>query len=180
MPLISIAEYAASRKARGLIGGSRQAVHKAIKTGRIAMVDGKIDAAKADRAWSGNTSTVQQERGAGGGVRSSAEAVGATQGEAVEGEGERYIDARARKETAQADMAEIEAAKLRGEVASVEDFEKFWSDLAASFRARLMTLAPTVAPLVVGKTLPEAMEIIQAKVYEALSELSGNDRLRPH
>src|ERR1043166_6853477 len=97
MPLISTTEYARSRKERGLPRGTWQAVTKAAEAGRIALDKGKIDPAAAEAAWIDNTSTAQQERGAG--INS-----------------ENYIDARARREAAQADLAEMEAAKLRGEL----------------------------------------------------------------
>jgi hypothetical protein len=48
--------YARHREARGLQGGTDRAVRKALATGRIHLeADGKIDAAKADRAWQATT-----------------------------------------------------------------------------------------------------------------------------
>lgn len=49
---MTVAEYAAFRKQRGLSGGTRVAVYKAIKTGRIrAYEGGLVNAAEADRMW---------------------------------------------------------------------------------------------------------------------------------
>ncbi|MTH62100.1 elements of external origin [Paracoccus litorisediminis] len=53
--------YAASRKERGLPGGSDNAVRKAIDTGRISILpDGTIDPARADREWAEMTDPSQQ------------------------------------------------------------------------------------------------------------------------
>ena len=54
--LLSMKKYAASRKRRGLVGGSVQAVSMAVRTGRIHTTpDGKIDPRAADRDWLANS-----------------------------------------------------------------------------------------------------------------------------
>lgn len=51
---ISLRQYAASRKARGLSGGTDTAVRKAVLAGRITKLpDGTVDPATADREWEG-------------------------------------------------------------------------------------------------------------------------------
>lgn len=63
--LLSASEYAATRKARGLPGGTHQAVGKAIKTGRLSKSVTKkgnryrIDPELADEEWLGNTDPEQ-------------------------------------------------------------------------------------------------------------------------
>lgn len=58
---LSIRAYAASRKERGLPGGSHTAVRKAIATGRItALPDGTIDPEQADREWGAQTDPSKQ------------------------------------------------------------------------------------------------------------------------
>lgn len=49
--LLTQAEYARHRKARGLPGGTREAVDE----GRTPAVDGRIDPVVADRQWEQNT-----------------------------------------------------------------------------------------------------------------------------
>ena len=50
--LMTISDYAEYRKAKGLSGGTRQAVHKAIRDKRIVTEPcGKIDSNKADKMW---------------------------------------------------------------------------------------------------------------------------------
>jgi hypothetical protein len=52
---MTVAEYAAYRRRRGLPGGTPQAVYAAIRDGRIALADGWIDRVGADQAWRANT-----------------------------------------------------------------------------------------------------------------------------
>lgn len=52
MALMSLSQYAKSRKARGLIGGTLQAVQDAIRTGRVGQdEDGMVEQEVADREW---------------------------------------------------------------------------------------------------------------------------------
>src|ERR1017187_2864430 len=69
MALLSLRKYAASRKARGLAGGSPAGVKRAIDSGRIVRKsDGRIDPDQADLDWLRNT----QERCPADGSRSTA------------------------------------------------------------------------------------------------------------
>ena len=54
VPLVSIRAYAKHR------GVSHTAVEKAVKQGRIRIVDGKIDVEQADRDWNRNSSPVNK------------------------------------------------------------------------------------------------------------------------
>ena len=58
---LSVTAYAASRKKRGLPGGSRYGVQKALQAGRLRKEpDGTIDPERADRDWEGNTDPDRQ------------------------------------------------------------------------------------------------------------------------
>ena len=58
--LMSKREYARSRKARGLPGGTLAAVQKALASSRIEeTADGKISSAEADRTWRQRTSAMK-------------------------------------------------------------------------------------------------------------------------
>jgi len=172
---LSLRAYAASRKARGLLGGSLAAVQKARDSGRIQVVDGKVDPDAADTAWLANTSVDQQARGNSGGARQivfkAATSVGKT--ELIEADPEDYLAARARKEAALADLAEMEAAELRGDLVRTDDVVSCWGEMMASLRARLLVLPSMAAPQVSapGRAL-EVQGILAKLVNEALSELS--------
>jgi len=58
MPLVSIRQYARDK------GVSHTAVQKRVKHGKIRLIDGKIDPAKADADWEQNRDELQQQRGA--------------------------------------------------------------------------------------------------------------------
>lgn len=186
MSLVSLRAYAASRRSRGLPGGSLSAVQKAAKTGRITLVDGKIDPEAADAAWARNTSVEQQARGKSGGAKPQ-KAMAVPTGMIADGskdqdgtaatssDAEGYLEARARKEAAMADLAEMEAAELRGETAQVKDIVQCWGEMAAAFRARMLALPSMAAPLIAapGK-VAEAQATLRRLINEALEELSGD------
>ena len=167
--LVSLRAYARSRRERGLPGGTLTAVQKAAKSGRITLVNGKVDPEQADRGWSQNTSVEQQVRGTGG-RNAPPEAIPPEKGET-----ESYIDARARKEAALADLAEMEAAELRGELVRTEDVTKCWGEMVTAIRARLLVLPSMAASQVAppGKTA-EVQGILRKLINEALQELSGD------
>lgn len=58
--MLSLRAYALYRKDAGLPGGTLRAVQKAVKAGRIHLVDGKIDPDQADTAWQSNTNPTKQ------------------------------------------------------------------------------------------------------------------------
>lgn len=74
---------------------------------------------------------------------------------------------------AQADKTEIETARLKGSLVSLEDAERAWSALVGAFRAKMLTMAHRAAPAILNKTEREAERILTDMVYEALAELSG-------
>lgn len=117
--------------------------------------------AKAEKAPS-----IHGGRRAGAGRKSAAEM--ATQG---------YIDynvERARRERANAHIAEMEAKKMAGELASVADFDDTLQKLAANVRAQFVSLPSKLAPSLVGlESVAEIEAELSRAVYEALAELSG-------
>jgi hypothetical protein len=124
--LMTQAEYAAHR------GCSAVAVHKAVKAGRISLIGDKIDPAVADIQWAANTRARQRNVGsadpqasdlvdqAGGGEQAPAPFVAAAAPLADTG----YNAARARREQAEADLAEMAAKKQRGELVAWEDVSR--------------------------------------------------------
>jgi phage terminase Nu1 subunit (DNA packaging protein) len=68
---------------------------------------------------------------------------------------------------ADADMREIELAKERSQLVTIEDVEKEMADLILTTKARVMAVAPRVAPEVVGET---SRVMVQAKIEKSLKE----------
>jgi len=83
------------------------------------------------------------------------------------------IEAQARKMAAEAALAEIKLAKLRGEVVSVRDTEKTWSAFVGNFRAKVMTLPQRLAPVLAGQRDERVItKLLQDEFHQALDELS--------
>lgn len=82
-------------------------------------------------------------------------------------------EARRRKMAAEAALAELNLAKLRGDAVSIDHIEKVWSDIVATFRAKMLVLPARIAPSIAGET-NERMIIksLQVYIHEALDELT--------
>lgn len=148
---VSMSAYAAHR------GCSLAAVRKARDEGRISVTpNGRIDPAIADREWAENTSVAASPPP-----------------KEPDGEGESFNEARARKERALADAAEMEVAVMRGEMGYMKDVSECWGGMLASLRARALVLPTMVAPLIAPPgRVAEAQGILRKYVNEMLQELS--------
>ena len=91
-----------------------------------------------------------------------------------------YIDyntARAKREHHNAQIAEMEARKMAGELAEVADFDETLQKLAANVRSKFVSLPSKLAPSLVGvESVAEIEAELSRAVYEALAELSGHGR----
>ena len=143
--LLSIRAYAKRR------GVSHTAVQKAIQAGRIsaAMVDGKIDAEKADRLWVENTDTARSKVNP-----------------------ESYATARAVRETYRARLAKLEYEEKTGELVSLEAVEKDAFATGAAIKTALMAVPARVAELVAAEDDPnKCRRLIAAEIRQALEAL---------
>jgi phage terminase Nu1 subunit (DNA packaging protein) len=68
---------------------------------------------------------------------------------------------------ADADLREIELARERSQLVAIEDVEKEMSELVLTTKARVMAVAPRVAPDIIGET---SRVMIQAKIEKSLRE----------
>lgn len=87
-----------------------------------------------------------------------------------------YEEARARKVAAEAEITELELAKVRGELVVAEDVISAWSDTLSSLKAKLISIPSKAAPIVAAED--EAgicQKVIEDLVREALEELSNYD-----
>ena len=190
--LLTQAEYARSRKDRGLPGGSREAVRKAVDEQRISAFgpDKLIDQQLADSQWARNT------RARVGATDASADASDRT-GDLLSGSGEAaqaptatspatpapdgYSAARVRTEMANAQLAELELARKRGEVRDVADINRGGFDIARELRDALdssvNTLAAELAVLdnadACAKILRQHNRTIQLMLAQRLREKLG-------
>lgn len=82
-------------------------------------------------------------------------------------------EAKARKMAAEAELAELELAKARGELIAVEDAVKEAEQVFERLRARLIAVPGKEAHRFVGlKRLPHAMKGLRDVIDTALTELS--------
>jgi phage terminase Nu1 subunit (DNA packaging protein) len=68
---------------------------------------------------------------------------------------------------ADADLREMELASERGQLVAIQDVEKELTDLVITTKARVMAIAPRLAPELVGET---SRVMIQAKLEKACRE----------
>lgn len=74
---------------------------------------------------------------------------------------------RVRKMRADADLKEIELGRQRGQLVAIEDVEKEMTDLVLTTKARILSVAPRLAPELLGET---SRVMAQAKIEKALKE----------
>lgn len=67
----------------------------------------------------------------------------------------------------QADLSEIELSKQRGQLVAIQDVEKAMTDLVLTTKARVMAVAPRLAPELLGET---SRVMVHAKIEKALKE----------
>lgn len=173
MTTLSQSDYA-KRK-----GWNRSTVTRLKQAGRLVMVDGLVDveateARLADTA--GGRDDVAARHAAG---RGEVEKVsrGGTPPPRVVG-GEIRADAQARKESALADLAEMEAAEKRGALIPKEDVDAALKALGASVRARLDVLADQLAPVVAPVTEMDEVHALLAEQFRAVLAGVADDLAR--
>ena len=73
--------------------------------------------------------------------------------------------------------AEIEKMKATGELISKEEVKRTWLELVHKIKQKLLSIPNKVAPVVVTvKNISEIKLILQDKLYEALYEITSDDR----
>lgn len=84
-----------------------------------------------------------------------------------------YDEAKARKMAAEAELAELELARARGTIVTVDDVERMLSAPLYRLRAKLLNLPSKWSPSLVGcRTIAEAQTRLEAAVEEAMLSLS--------
>lgn len=185
--LLTQAEYARHRKALNLSGGTRESVRKAVDRKSISVFgDGLIDPELADIQWARNIrarvsapnadspgtdlatqATAVQADAPAAGLPSPAPASQLPSG---------YNEARARREAADAETAEINLKKLRGEVLITADVARAGFEIGREIRdameSSINSLAAELAPLPTAEACGEvlrkhnrAMQDLWAKAF---------------
>jgi hypothetical protein len=177
MGLMTVSEYARSRKKRGLPGGTRQAVEKAVDAGRIKLIDGKIDPEVADIQWEKNT----RKRADIHGEAATVEAPETAKPNATAREPS-WGDAKARTERAVAELKELELAERKGELIDRAGYERATHQTARILRDALVTTLPSkIALELAALTDPWQVECclrdhLRAELHAVCNILTDDDR----
>lgn len=86
-----------------------------------------------------------------------------------------YDEARARKIAAEAELAEIELSKERGDVLHIDEITNINNEIYGNFRAKLLAIPARTAPDVfASKNVKEAKGLLRQAINDALEELSNS------
>lgn len=89
-----------------------------------------------------------------------------------------YDEARTRKVAAEAEIAELELAKVRGELALVQDVITAWDDVLAALKAKLLAVPTKMGPILAAETdAGDIQKQLEDQIRECLNELSNYDPL---
>lgn len=180
--LLTQAEYARSRKERGLPGGSREAVRKAVDEGRISAFgpDKLVDQQLADAQWERNTRARMSQSAAPAPAAQAGLPMAPDQAGDFAGEGmaparpaadPSYMQFRARREEADAQIAEMNAAKMRGAMLMRDDVDRAMFEIGRELRDRLTACARRVASEVAALGSAEACEAVIDREHRIVLEL---------
>jgi len=158
--LMSLRAYARRR------GVSHTAVMKAARTGRITLVGGKIDPARADMEWAQNTDEGLRRAAVGAtGGRSApkghhkrAETGAVPDAAGAPPESIAYASARASREEYRAKLTALEYEAKRGALIQVTEVRELWLRLARRARDQLLALPDRLAVRLAGETDAAAVD----------------------
>ena len=86
------------------------------------------------------------------------------------------VSDKARLMKAKADIAEMEAERLAGDLVPTAEVEAAWTEIMARVRARMLAVPSRAAPMAIGQpSIEAAHEVIETFVHEALAELAATE-----
>lgn len=155
MSNLTIAKWAES------IGISRQQGYEAVKRCEIPVTDGKVDVKYATHLY------IEGTRPRAGGKKG--DGCGPLVGSGV-GESSEYMAARARRESAEASIAEMKEAEMRGKYLVKADVDAAFFEVARALRDGLTNCAKRLAADVASLTTPDECEEVIEREHRALLE----------
>jgi hypothetical protein len=172
--LMTQAQYAKHR------GCSAVAVHKAINAGRITLIDGKIDPTVADIQWAQNTRARASLHRPGNSGAGSAEGTGngaADRPAETIRDGD-YWDARGRREAAEAAIAEMKEAEMRGSLIRADSVRSALAAKIAATRDALLQIPARMSPVLAAEMDSDRIvELLEDELRQALAQLSQADTM---
>lgn len=173
MALITQAEYARRR------GCSKQAVSKAVKAGRLTLIDGLIDPEIADREWARNTDPDQQERGAPEQfevtqLRASGVSAADKSDEQSGASDPVLVREKARTERLRAEILEDDLRRRRGELIEADQARRVQFNLARTTRNAFLAVPPRLAPLLAPiSDAAEIERILDTEIRKICQQLAS-------
>lgn len=183
--LVSLREYARRR------GVSAPAVSKAAKTGRITLVDGKVDVESANRDWPANTNPGQMALKAGP-IDSLGAANGTEELASREADGpleatpetraalealssrSQYGAARATREMYLSRLAEIDYKQQTGSLVDAAEVRALAFKAARGARDSLLTIPDRLAPILAGESDQfEVHRLLSAELRRVCDDLAA-------
>lgn len=162
MPVASIELVTKSEYARRR-GCSEAAVRRAVRDGRISLIDGKVDPVAADAQWARNTRVRAGSRPTDDANLSGSGPTGGLTGEQDEDSDSGYWQSRARRERAEAELAELKLKELQGQLVRADDWAAALAKRAAAFREGLLQIPARLAAQL-------AAETDQARIHTLLED----------
>ncbi len=161
-----------------LRGCDEKAVRKAVNEGRISAIEGKIDPAVADIQWAQNTrARIPQNAAAAapvGQLTINVSGEGAAMPDAANDKpaaDPSYMQFRMRREEADAQIAEMNAAKMRGTMLMRQDVDRAMFEIGRELRDRLTACARRIASEVASIPTAEGCEAVVDREHRIVLEL---------
>jgi hypothetical protein len=143
---------------------TKPAVQKAVSTGRITLIDGKVDPEAADRQWNERTNQKQQRQKP---IEHKPES------KPKEKNGETFNEAQTRKEIALANLRELEEAEKRRSLLSAEVVRDAVNGMVMGARSKLLVIGDELADKMAATSDPvKCRELMDERINQALSELA--------
>lgn len=162
MTLISQNEYAKQR------GVSREAVRQHVASGKITLIDGKIDPVVADAQWVANVRNPKPF------MQPKASPADPLPDTAIPQIAYDLQLARAKRETHEANIAEMKERQKAGELVELLAVEKACADITAQTRNALERIPDKLADRLAAESDPFACrELLLAEIEQTLTDLSA-------
>ena len=154
-PLLSMPELISAEALAKQLGVSGQAVRKAHAVGRLTSFDGRFDPAVAKIQWDRNRQRRRNDQP----KAPAADGDDRRPEQAASGAGADYWNAKTRRETAEASIAELKEAELRGDLVRRAVVEREFAARLVALRESLEVLADRLSAQVAAE--PDALRCRQ-------------------
>lgn len=169
--LISIKDFAVRQ------GVTYQAVWRAIKAGRLTLLDGKLDPAVADIQWQQNRRRAPNSVDSPNQPTPPTPALGAVPDPLA---GVPTLESsRRRREFHEANLAEMRERQKAGELVELREVHLAYTTLAAELRAALERIPDKIAPRLAGAEPADVHDLLTAELDQALTDMAAQAATLP-